>query len=368
MKKVLVLTLLLMVTFIYGNGIAPQESVTNAQKKTTLVDMAGRTLEIPEQVDTLLAKSPIGTIITYTLSPSYIAGQNWSPTEAEKEYLDKIYLQLPMLSGWHAGNEGNLEAIIQAGPSVLISASFNPEKDQASREFAEKLEMQIGIPVVIFDARLQSLPQTYRFFGKLLDCEERAEELALYAESVLEEIGNKVATLSNEERVSVYYAEGTEGLQTDPSGSFHTQVIDYLEAINVAQVDMKGGLGRSQVSPEQLAIWNPDVIICCHDQGFSQISGTYMAVKEDPRFAVLDAVKEGQVYEVPYKPFNFMDRPPSINRLIGLKWLASTLYPDMFTYEIEEEIREFYDVFYSIELSDEQMDDILCYSRFQKDK
>ena len=33
------------------------------------------------------------------------------------------------------------------------------------------------------------------------------------------------------------------------------------------------------------------------------------------------------MYQVPNAPFDWFDRPPSVNRLIGTWWLASILYP-----------------------------------------
>ena len=40
------------------------------------------------------------------------------------------------------------------------------------------------------------------------------------------------------------------------------------------------------------------------------------------------AVREKRVYLAPTAPFGWIDRPPSLNRVIGLKWLAGLFYPD----------------------------------------
>ena len=42
----------------------------------------------------------------------------------------------------------------------------------------------------------------------------------------------------------------------------------------------------------------------------------------------VDAVRAGRVYLSPTAPFGWIDRPPSLNRMIGLKWLAGLFYPD----------------------------------------
>ena len=167
MNKILTAALLLVSALLYGMGSGTHESPEPSEGMRTIVDMAGRTLSIPAQVDTVLAKCMIGTTIAYSLDPDLVAGLNWYPTEAEKEFLDEDYLKLPMLSGWHAGNEGNVEEIIKTGPSVLVAASFNPQKDQSARDLAGKIEDLTNIPVVIYDFRLEHLPETYRFFGEL---------------------------------------------------------------------------------------------------------------------------------------------------------------------------------------------------------
>ncbi len=46
------------------------------------------------------------------------------------------------------------------------------------------------------------------------------------------------------------------------------------------------------------------------------------------------------------RPFGWFDRPPSVNRLIGVKWLASVLYGEDANYDIPRDTREFYRLFY----------------------
>ena len=38
--------------------------------------------------------------------------------------------------------------------------------------------------------------------------------------------------------------------------------------------------------------------------------------------------RAGRVYLSPTAPFGWIDRPPSLNRMIGLKWLAGLFYPE----------------------------------------
>jgi iron complex transport system substrate-binding protein len=70
-------------------------------------------------------------------------------------------------------------------------------------------------------------------------------------------------------------------------------------------------------------------------------------------------VKRNAVYQVPWRPFGWIDRPPGLNRLIGLVWLANLLYPDVFPYDMTAVAKEFFLKFYHYELSEEEAREIL---------
>ncbi|WP_027400583.1 ABC transporter substrate-binding protein [Anaerovorax odorimutans] len=365
MKKllicILVLTIMVLPACSTNNSNDDAKTTSSDDSTYVITDMAGREVEVPSNIDSVLSRCPIGTIIMYTLNPEKIAGLNWEPTEVEKEYLSKEYLELPMLSGWYAnGKTGNVEEILKVSPDIIFSSGTSA---QASIDQADEIQNKLNIPVVIIDTNLDKLEEMYTFVGKLVGEEKRAEKLSKYTKELLADVDKKAKSIKDDEKVKVYYAEGPEGLLTDPSGSEHAEVIDLVGGINVAEVEIKSGMGRSEVSPEQLVVWKPDVIITCHDQGFGGETNTYNNVLKDNRFKSLDAIKNEKVYEVPYKPFNFTDRPPSVNRLIGILWLGNILYPDVYDYNIEDKMEEFYKLFYNVDLTDEQVDDILSTSR-----
>ena len=52
--------------------------------------------------------------------------------------------------------------------------------------------------------------------------------------------------------------------------------------------------------------------------------------------------------------------PPTVNRLIGLWWLAKILYPDLFPENLRTLTQEFYARFYHVTLSDAQIERVLA--------
>ncbi|HBK52829.1 MAG TPA: ABC transporter substrate-binding protein, partial [Syntrophomonas wolfei] len=46
-------------------------------------------------------------------------------------------------------------------------------------------------------------------------------------------------------------------------------------------------------------------------------------------------------------------------RILGIKWLGNLLYPEEFNYDIEQETKEFYKLFYSYDLSEQDLDELM---------
>ena len=73
----------------------------------------------------------------------------------------------------------------------------------------------------------------------------------------------------------------------------------------------------------------------------------FAAATGDPAWQRVTAVREHRVYAAPAMPFGFVEEPPSVNRLIGLPWLGSLLYPDDLRSPIRaRRIGAFYTLFY----------------------
>ena len=145
-----------------------------------------------------------------------------------------------------------------------------------------------------------------------------------------------------------YLARSADGLQTGQKGSIHTEAIEIVGLKNVVEGDHKG---LTQVSMEQLLLWNPDVI-------FSQYPEFLQTLKENPQWQQLSAVKNGQVFLIPNNPFGWLDSPPSVNRLLGVRWVLHLVSGKPMT-EFTKEVQTFYHVFYQIELTPDQATQLL---------
>lgn len=128
------------------------------------------------------------------------------------------------------------------------------------------------------------------------------------------------------------------------------EVLERVGGVNVAAAAGKGGL--TKVSVEQVLAWNPDVILAL-DPRF------YRSVATDPLWRSVKAVRDRRVYLAPNLPWGWFDAPPGVNRLIGVRWLMATLYPRQFPESLRDTTREFYKLFYQVELTDAQLGTLL---------
>ena len=71
-------------------------------------------------------------------------------------------------------------------------------------------------------------------------------------------------------------------------------------------------------------------------------------------------MKAGRVHLSPKIPFGWVDFPPSVNRMVGLWWLAKLLYPQAFPEDIRAIARDFHTLFYQVTPSEPQLDRILA--------
>ncbi|MFP3544639.1 iron ABC transporter substrate-binding protein [Rhizobium sp. SIMBA_035] len=313
-----------------------------------ITDAAGRKVEIPDKVSRVLAAGPPASVLIYVLAPDKLTGWVRQPGDAEKAFLLPSVRDLPVfgqLTG--KGGTANMEAVLAAKPDIIIDVgTVNP----TYASLADKVQAQTGIPYVLVDGSFARSAETLRQTGEILGVTERAAKLANYASTAIGGLNARLAAIPQSDRPRVYYGRGPEGLETGLAGSINLEILEAAGAANVAAAAGKGGL--TQVSLEQILSWKPDTMLAA--------SGKFAAsVKTDPLWAGLDAVKNGRVFVTPSLPFGWFDSPPGINRLIGIAWLERLFYPTVFTGDLKAEVRDFFKLFYQVDLTEDQLATLL---------
>lgn len=274
------------------------------------VSVFGRLPE-PGQVRRVFAAGAPAGVLAHALAPDKLLGWPMQLASEARALLAPAFRDLPFL-GRLAGRGSTmpLEALLALKPDLIVDAGT---VDATYLSTAERVARQTGIPYALIDGRLADSPRQLREAGRLLGVAERGEQLASYAETTLAVCGN----MSDNRRPRVYLARGADGLETPLAGSVNGEIIEAGCGVNAAHLAGDGGLAR--VSMEQLLAWAPEVIVTQHAQAFERI-------RTDPLWRRLPAVRAGQVYLAPSLPFGWLDGPPGVNRLIGVRWLFSCIH------------------------------------------
>ncbi len=320
-----------------------------AQSDTRVfTDSAGREVTLPKEINKIAPSGPLAQIVLYTLCPDKLSGLASDFSEGAKQYIDEKYWALPKFGQFYGKNANlNMEALIAESPDVIIDIG---EAKKSVKEDMDALQEQLNMPVIFIEADLDTMSSAYEKLGELTGETDQAKKLADSCNNILkksETAGEQLA-----EKKSVYFATGDDGLHTNAEGSIHARVIEEIGAENAAKVEMVSSGGGSEVSFEQLLLWQPDVII-------ADSEALYQTITTDKVWGELNAVKEGKVYQIPSAPYSFMSSPPSVNRMIGILWLGNLVYPEQYSADIKQEVKDFYELFYHVTLDDTQVEKIL---------
>ena len=303
----------------------------------------------PATVTRVFTAGAPAAILLYTLAPDLLIG--WPDTNRPQA----LPFLLPEIRDRPAigritgrGNSANLEGVLAQRPDLILDVGST---GRTYVELAERVQAQTGIPYALLDGRFAQIPASYRILGHLVGRQARAETLARWCETAMAEITGRIAGIPLEARPTVYYARGPRGLETGLGQSINVETLSFLGARNVAAA--VPGSGLAQVSLEQVATWDPEVIVTV-DLGFAE------SVGRDERWAGIRAVRDKRVHLSPRWPFGWVDFPPSVNRMLGLWWMAKLLYPAAFPEDIRQVARDFHTLFYQVTPTDAELDSLLA--------
>jgi iron complex transport system substrate-binding protein len=199
------------------------------------------------------------------------------------------------------GRAANLESIAALRPELIVDyGDVAPQ----FREIASRTENKLGVPYHLIDGKLEASPYAFERLGKLLG-DARGAQLTEASTALLKQWSALPGG------PSFYYARGGDGLETGFAGSLATGVLEGAHWTNVAT----GGASVKRVSREAIAAWDPEVIVTL-DHKFAESAAA------DPFWRQRRGGGRRRLLLLPDMPFGWIDRPPSVNRLIGCAWLV----------------------------------------------
>ena len=335
-------------------GGAPQKEKEPVKQEETakawmFTDSAGREVEIPANVEKIAPSGPLAQMFLLSVAPEKLCGLAVDISEDAAEVFGEDCAKLPVFGALYGVENLNKEALAAAEPQLIIDIG---DDKVTNKEDLDGLQEQLGIPTIFVKASLDTTAEAFKTLGKILGEEEQGNKLSAYCEEKLKMIKDGMAEIPEEERVNFLYAQGDNGLYVVSKDSFHAEVLDML-GNNVAVLDTptKKGFG-DEISGEKLLLWDPDVVIL----GPGSI---YDTVKDDELWSQLSAIQNDRYYEVPNNPYNWVGMPPSVNRFMGMQWVANIFYPEVFDYDMYEATKEYYDLFYHYDLDKENYEELV---------
>ena len=326
------------------------EDENTAPETRVFTDSVGREVTVPAQIDQVAVSGPMAQIVLCALCPDKLVGISNAWDESAAQYLDTEYYNLPLLGQLYGGKgELNLATLLESGAQVVIDVG---EAKGSIVEDLDALQEQTNIPFVHIDAALASMDETYTLLGDLLGMPDEAKTLADYCRSTYD----RALTIADSvEKANLLYITGDAGLNVIAQGAYHAEVIDLLSN-NLAVVDDPSSKGTgNEVDMEQILNWNPDVILFAPDSIYDTVAG-------DAAWQGVTAIQNGAYYEVPMGPYNWMGFPPSVQRLLGMLWMAKVLYSEAADYDLYTEAAEYFKLFYHCDLTQEQYDALVANS------
>ena len=333
-----------------GAQSAPTEDENTAPETRVFTDSVGREVTVPVQIDQVAVSGPMAQIVLFALCPDKLVGISNAWDESAAQYLDTEYYNLPLLGQLYGGKgELNLETLLESGAQVVIDVG---EAKGSIVEDLDALQEQTTIPFVHIDAALATMDETYTLLGDLLGMPDEAKALADYCRSTYD----RALTIADSvEKANLLYVTGDAGLNVIARGAYHAEVIDLLSN-NLAVVDDPSSKGTgNEVDMEQILNWNPDVILFAPDSVYDTVAG-------DAAWQGVTAIQNGAYYEVPMGPYNWMGFPPSVQRLLGMLWMAKVLYPAAADFDLYTEAAQYFKLFYHCDLTREQYDALVANS------
>ncbi|MFN2159167.1 MAG: ABC transporter substrate-binding protein [Anaerolineales bacterium] len=314
--------------------------------KIELTDASGNSLSFEAKPERIAVAGKAGQLILHS---AYLFPEATDQIAAMEQRLQKDISMLPLV-------DPNVDEKIQLekGAAAEQIAPAKPDavlmKTYMAEDLGEPLE-QLGIPVVYFDLETpEQFTRDIKVLGVLFDDPERADQILTFYQGKLDEVEAGMEGLQIQDRHPVLL------IQYDNKGgevAFKVPPTDWLQTL---MVELAGGEpvwaeaseagGWTVVNFEQIAAWNPEIIILVNY--FGDPGEVVDELNQDPNWQALQAVQGDKLFAFP-GDFLSWDQPDP-RWILGLEWLAKTIYPERFvSLDMTEEIKNFYSEMYGLD-------------------
>ncbi|MDO5435066.1 MAG: ABC transporter substrate-binding protein [Clostridia bacterium] len=285
-------------------------SCISASAEITVTDAAGRTVTLEKPAERFVSCYYISTASLLALGcRERIAGlEKKADTRGLYQLAAPELISLPAVG---SGKEVNLETVLALQPDAVILPMKLASAADSLAEF--------GIPALLVSPEdEEGFRACVRLLGAVSGRTGEAEALLARCDAVTNALSEK---LEGAEKVTVYMAAESDPLMTYPAGLYQDHLIALAGGVNAAGEIRNAS--KVAVSPEQLLLWDPEIIVIVSGAGYGPEAFT-----ENEQFASLRAVREGRVYTMPEGPESWDYPTPS--SVLGAAFLCTLTHPELY--------------------------------------
>lgn len=306
-----------------------------ATQYTEVTDCTGRNITVPAEINRVISLNADATRILVSLGcgDKIVGVDSYS---LKCPILKHVYPQLKNATdvGSHISGILSMESIAALKPDVIFLGG-------ASKDLAEKIQSELDIPCVCTYFNVKTVDDflcAYDIIGKVMGRQDRSYEVQEYIKSKINGVMKISSNIPERDRPKVILI-GVP-LDSDPfKVSTVSAAVDWAGGVNLGADVYKGGSPSKTVTIEQIAQWDPDIILI---NGLARID--VKTIVEDPGWKQLRAVKDGKVYKiysgmVGYDPALFVIQPLN---------LAKIMHPDKYDFNFGAEVDEVFGRVYGI--------------------
>ena len=303
------------------NASATLAVSTVAPATVTIVDSAGRQVELPQPLDRIVAlHTDVAEAIRALGAKDKIVGvTKYMANEPE------FWPELKDKTNCGSSFTPNYETILELDPQAVIvySGTFG---FSAPSELEEKMA-PAGIKVVKLDCyKPTTLSRDISTLGIMLGEEDRATELINFFEGYLSTVNSGVKKLKADEKARVYFEQWTDYKSVAEGAGYH----DMILAAGGINIFAGAGVSYPVVSPEAILDENPDIVVKNTQVGgyaandASELESIRNDLLARAGWDTLEAVMNNRVYTVSNEIVGGTKKP------IGICFMAKWFYPDKF--------------------------------------
>lgn len=246
--------------------------------------------------------------------------------------------------GASKGFTPNVEAVAAMKPDLVIQ--WGNRKDDGVTPLANA---GINTAAIVYGPE-ENARQIMTLVATAMGHADKLGTLMKWRDDTAEALKDGLAGLADADRPKVaYFFYTTPEFQTEGKGSYMEYQIGLAGGVNAAnEIDGWGAVGL-----EQIAAWDPDVILLGSFEPQVSVSKIY----DDPILGATKAAKANRVYKVPVGGYRW--DPPSQDSPLMWMWLANILHPERFNFDVRAASAEWYVKIYGHEPTPDQLDQVL---------